>query len=351
VEVFDTLATLMAIPGPTGQEQAVMAWLEERWTGRVERVWTTKVGNLLAHVGGTGPRLLIQGHADEIGFVVRSIDDDGFLWLASGQAGRLQPRLRYPVGQAALVLGQGAPVPGVFATVTGHIVTTEQQAPEWLTDNTIFVDIGATSRAEAIARGIHPGAGVIWNPPPQRLGTRIMGKAIDDRVALAVMTLLLDDLNPAALAYDVYFAATVQEEIGLVGASSLRHDLDADLALALDNGLVGDVPAVGARRMPTALGAGPTLVHKDHYVHYSVDLIWRLAEVAEREQISIQHAVYDGFGSDGAALIRQGIPAALIAPSTRYTHSAFEMIDERDVVATIQLLRAFITTPSRVASR
>ncbi len=151
--------------------------------------------------------------------------------------------------------------------------------------------------------------------------------------------------DPAALAYDVFFAATVQEEIGLVGASSLRHDLDADLALALDNGLVGDVPAVGARRMPTALGAGPTLVHKDHYVHYSVDLIWRLAAVAEREQIPIQHAVYDGFGSDGAALIRQGIPAALIAPATRYTHSAFEMIDERDVVATMQLLRAFITTP------
>lgn len=338
MEVFDTLATLMAIPGPTGQEQAVLAWLEERWAGRVERVWTTKVGNLLAHVGGTGPRLLIQGHADEIGFVVRSIDDDGFLWLASGQAGRLQPRLRYPVGQ-------GAPVPGVCATVTGHSVTMEQQAPAWLTDDTLFVDIGATSRAEAIARGIHPGAGVIGNPPPQRLGTRIMGKAIDDRVALAVMTLLLEDLDPAALAYDVYFAATVQGEIGLVGASSLRHDLDADLALALDNGLVGDVPAVGARRMATALRAGPTLVHKDHYVHYSVDLIWRLAAVAEREQIPIQHAVYDGFGSDGAALIRQGIPAALIAPATRYTHSAFEMIDERDVVATIQLLRAFITTP------
>ena len=345
MDVFATLSELMAIPGPTGQEQAVMARLREDWGGRVERIWTTKVGNLLAHVGGKGPRLLIQGHADEIGFIVRSIDDDGFLWLASGQAGRLQPRLRYPVGQAALVIGRGAPVPGVFATVTGHIVTAEQREREWPTDENFFVDIGANSRAEALALGIHPGAGVIWNPPPQHLGTRIVGKAIDDRVALAIMSLLLDDLDRDALAYDLYFAATVQEEIGLVGASSLRFDLDADLALALDNGLAGDVPAVGQRRMPTTLGGGPTLVHKDHYVHYDVDLIWRLAAVAERADIPVQHAVYDGFGSDGAALIRQGIPTALIAPSTRYTHSAFEMIDERDVVATLRLLQAFLTTP------
>jgi len=108
---YELLRELMELPGPTGQEHRVMSWLTERWTGRAERVWRTKVGNLLAHVGGQGPKLLITGHTDEIGFVVRGIDEHGFLWLASGQAGG-QPRLRFPVGHPALVLGRGEPVGG-----------------------------------------------------------------------------------------------------------------------------------------------------------------------------------------------------------------------------------------------
>ncbi|HVX29714.1 MAG TPA: M20/M25/M40 family metallo-hydrolase [Nitrolancea sp.] len=341
---FETLRTLMEIPGPTGQEQQVMAWLQERWAPKAERVWTSKIGNLLAHIGGRGPILLLQAHADEIGFVVKSIDANGFLWLANAQAGVANPTKRYPAGQPALVVGRQNTVEGVFATVTGHILNAQQRQNDAMSYDDLFVDIGASSRAEVLERGVHVGAGVIWNPPVRRLGTRIYGKAIDDRVSLAIMTDLLESLDPNDLAYDLYFAATVQEEIGVVGAASLRADVDADFAIALDNGLVGDIPTVSERDMPTMLGGGPTLVHKDHYVHYDVNLIWKLADLAEQQGIPVQHAVYQQFGSDGAALIRTGIPAALLAPATRYTHSAFEMIDERDVDHTLALLQAFVTT-------
>lgn len=343
MDQFSVLRDLMELPGPTGQEHRVMAWLERQWTGRVERIWTTKVGNVIAHIGGSGPVLLVQGHADEIGFVVKSIDDAGYLWLSSGQAAG-DPGLRYPVGQSALVIGRAEPVPGVFATHTGHAANERQRQQERVTYDELFVDIGAASRQDALDAGVHVGAGVIWNAPVRRLGTRIYGKAIDDRVALALMTLLLDDLDPAELAYDLYFAATVQEEIGLVGAGSLRRDVDADLAIALDNGPVGDIPTIGPRELPTELGAGPTLVHKDGMGHYDRRLIWRIEAIANAHGIPVQHAVYERFGSDGIALIRQGIPTALIAPSTRYTHSAFEMIDERDVSLTRRLLHAFVTT-------
>jgi endoglucanase len=341
---FETLRALMEIPGPTGQEQQVMAWLRERWAPKAERVWTTKVGNLLAHIGGRGPILLLQAHADEIGFVVKSIDANGFLWLANAQAGVANPTKRYPAGQPALVVGRRQTIEGVFATATGHILNAHQRQKDALEFGDLFVDIGVASRVEAFERGVHVGAGVIWNPPVRRLGTRIYGKAIDDRVSLAIMTELLESIDLNDLRYDLYFAATVQEEIGLAGASSLRPDVDADLAIALDNGLVGDIPTVSERDMPTVLGGGPTLVHKDHYVHYDVNIIWKLADLAEQQGIPVQHAVYQQFGSDGAALIRQGIPAALLAPATRYTHSAFEMIDERDIDHTLALLAAFVTT-------
>ncbi len=196
---------------------------------------------------------------------------------------------------------------------------------------------------------MHSGAGVIWNPPTRRVRNRVTGKAVDDRFALAIMTLLLEDPDRDELAYDLYFCATIQEEIGLVGASSIRHDLDIDLAIALDNGPVGDIPTVDRRSLPTRLGGGPTLVHKDARTHYTKDLIWRLSDVADSAGIPVQHAVWEFFGSDGDALIQQGIPTALIGLQTRYTHAPFETFDLDDFEWALQLVQAFVTTAPPVS--
>jgi tetrahedral aminopeptidase len=344
--LVETMIELMELPGPTGQEEPVLAWCRERWSGLGAEVRATPIGNVVAHVGGSGPRLLIQGHADEIGFVVKSIDERGFVWLADGQAGSRTPHFRYPVGQPALIVGRDARVPGLFASATGHIVSTKGEEKTRLDANDQFVDVGAESKAEAEALGAHVGAGVIWNPPTRRLGRRIVGKAIDDRVALALMTHLLIEVDRSALAYDLTLAATVQEEIGLVGALSLGRDDAYDLAIAIDNGPIADYPGVDGREMPVALGHGPTLVYKDSWAHYDRRVIERLLLTSERHAIAVQHAVFPGFGSDGAALIRTGIPTALLAVATRYTHSAFEMADERDLAAALALLTAFITFPA-----
>ena len=344
MDLVATLKELVEIPGPTGQEERVMRRLETFWTGKVRRVWRTPVGNLIAHVGGAGPRLLLQAHADEIGFVVRSIDEKGFLRLASGQRGD-NPTHRYPVGQPALVLGRDILVEGVFAVATGHVLSEAQRQKGHIDYDDLFVDIGAASRDEVVERGVHVGAAVIWNPPLRRLGSRLYGKAMDDRMPIALMTALLDTVQIADLAYDLYFAVTVQEENGLLGASSLRTEVTPDLAIGLEVGLAGDVPTVKEETMPTALGAGPLVIHKDSMVHYTRDLIWRVVDVAAQAGVPIQHAILENFGSDGSELVRQGIPTALVAPPTRYTPSPFEMVDERDLDATLRLLAAFVTTP------
>ncbi|HCG30097.1 MAG TPA: aminopeptidase, partial [Chloroflexi bacterium] len=168
MDIETMLVELMAIPGPTGRETAVMDWLRERWAGKCERVWETKVGNLLAHVGGSGPALLIQGHADELSFVVRSIDERGFLWLSNGQAPSTNVTHRFPVGQPALVIGRGGRIEGLFAAASGHILTARQREHERVDLDDLFVDIGASSREEALALGAHVGASVVWNPPARR---------------------------------------------------------------------------------------------------------------------------------------------------------------------------------------
>jgi putative aminopeptidase FrvX len=351
-DLIETVIELMNLAGPTGQEEPVLAWCREVWSDLGADVSVSPIGNVTAHIAGTGPRLLLQGHADEISYVVKSIDDRGFIWLADGQAGASRHLYhRHPVGQPALIIGRGTQVSGLFATVTGHIVSTRPDEGPLLALNDVFVDVGAESREEAEALGVQVGAGVIWNPPARRIGHRVVGKAIDDRVALALMTHLLMSVDREELTYDLTLAATIQEEIGLIGATSLGSRGNYDLAIAIDNGPIGDYPGVDSREMPVRLGAGPTLVYKDSWTHYDRRVLNRLLDVAESKGIDVQQAVFPGFGSDGAALIRAGIPTALLGIATRYTHSPFEMADERDVCGALDLLKAFVTAPATPLER
>lgn len=340
----ETLIELMELPAPTGQEETVLAWCRRRWQELGVEVDSTPIGNVVGRLKGKGPRLLIQGHADEIGFVVKSIDARGFVWLTDGQAGAKSFSSRFPVGQPALIVGRERTVPGLFATATGHILSTRSEERTRLDANDFFVDLGAESYDEAISLGVHVGAGVIWNPPTRRLGQRIFGKAIDDRVALALITYLIAEVDASKLEYDLTIAATIQEEIGLIGATSLGNRGSFDLAIAIDNGPIADYPGVDEREMPVHLGQGPTLVYKDLWTHYDRRVINQLLDIASANKIPVQQSIFPGFGSDGAALIRAGIPTALLAIATRYTHSAFEMLDERDIEAALALLRAFVTT-------
>jgi endoglucanase len=344
--VFDLISELCDLPGPTGHEEAVQAWLRTHWQPHMAEWIEDPVGNILCKVGGSGPKLLLQAHMDEIGFVVRYITHNGFLLLDTAQGPRrMSPDRRYMVGQLAQVIGRkGVVAEGVFAAATGHVLTQYQVDKAHIDYDDFFVDIGATSRAEAEALGVHVGAAVIWRWPARRFGSRICGKAMDDRMLLAVLTLVLEHLDRERLQYELWFGATVQEENGLHGAKAIGALQRFDCAIALDVGLVGDTPTTSEREYNAHLGGGPTLVHKDAGIVYDKRLLWQLADVAEREFIPFEHGVFANFGSDAISFFDAGIPAVLVAVPTRYTHTAFEMVETADVLATVNLLRAFVTS-------
>jgi putative aminopeptidase FrvX len=345
--IFETVRNLCELPGPTGHEDAVQDWLVERW-GEFAEPQRTRVNNVLAKVGGKGKRLVILGHADEICFMVKSISDSGFLhlWPYYGDARGYPPKWLMPLNQPALVITSSEPIPGFFATASGHVVGGRDRTDvkwEW---NDWFIDIGASSREEAEAAGIHAGSRVIWNPPVKRYGeTRITGKAMDDRAALTIATLAGERLSKRKnLAYEIWLASTVQEENGLIGAKSLLDTLDFDLCLNLDVGLVGDIPGPDQRDFPNRMGDGPAIVYQDSTAHYSRRLSDRLIEIANANKIPHQRAVYQNYGSDGAALLSRGAEVALLTFPTRYTHSPVETVDERDLDALVDLIVAFATT-------
>jgi len=341
--LVDDVVSLTEMIGPTGYEDDIQDWLEARWSAAGCETHRSRVGNLYARVGGAGPKLLIAAHADEISLRVKSITDEGHLLLTSGTGGsELQPPNASYLAQPCVVVTPRGQVPGVVGGATGHVMKKEQRESTRVDWGDIFLDIGARSRDDALAWGVHVGAPVVPAVPTGRVGANLVGKAMDDRAALAVMTQLAERIDRHDLAYELWFASTVQEEIGLIGARSVTG---FDLAIALEIGLAGDVPPVGLHHIPVRLGAGPILGHKDAAVTYDVKLTRRLQRVAEREGVAVQHLVFLNFGSDGAAFMANDVPTALLAFPTRYSHSPVETIDERDLADVLRLLEAFVRTP------
>jgi endoglucanase len=249
-------------------------------------------------------------------------------------------------GQRALVLGRAVIVArGFIAAASGHVLTRKQTESDRLGWDEFFVDLGLESREEVLALGVHIGAPVIWDVPTRRVGRMLVGKSMDDRALLAVMDLLLGELDATALTWELWLGATIQEENGLHGASAVALRTEVERAIALDVGLVGDTPAVGHTEYETRLGAGPIVTHKDSGIVYDRRLTFELADAADGGGVPFQHGVFAGYRSDGLPLMDHGVPTALLALPARYTHTAFETVAESDVRDTVRLLKAFLTSP------
>lgn len=341
--MFDLIKELTELDGPVGQEQAVLDRVEALWREAGARVERTRLGNVVGRAGGQGPRLLLAAHADELCYLVRAVDPRGFLWLANGQGWGRTTSLRdwFTVGQRVRVLSRSGPIPGVITAVTGHLATLALPEPKELTWSDFWVDTGLGA-AELRQRGVTPGTRVIWDVATTQFGTHVVGKALDDRVPLAVITEVLRRVPEAERLCDLTLVASVQEEVGLIGASALAAREPFDAAIVVEIGLAGDIPGVDLNAMPLSLGAGPALIHKDAMVHYDHRLTRALEQVAEASGIPIQHAVFGSFGSDGAALMKADIPSAMVAFPARYTHTPFETGHLGDIEALVGWLCAFV---------
>ena len=344
--MFDLVQQLCDLTGPSGQEGPVLDAVETLWREAGCQTERTRLGTVIGRAGGTGPKVLLAAHADELCYLVRSIDPKGYLWLANGQAWTrlVGQRNWFTVGQRVRVLARSGELPGVIASVTGHAASLRlNDRPEFDWDD-LWVDTGLTE-PELRRRGVTPGTRVVWDQATYRLGENVVGKALDDRAALAAICEVARRVPQGELGCDLVVAATVQEEIGIVGATALAARERFDAAIIVESGLAGDVPKLGDQAVPLRLGGGVGLVHKDSMVHYDHRLTARLEQLAETEGIPLQHAVFGSYGSDGAAFMRADVPAALVTFPTRYTHTPFETASLADLDSLVALLSAFVRAP------
>jgi putative aminopeptidase FrvX len=329
---------LCELPGPAGTEDAVRDWLLARWAPSVAELNVGSGGNLFARVGGSGRKVTLVAHMDEVGYFVTVLREDGLIeadplrtWPpAQGRAGQV------PIGHPARVITRdGSSVLGTFATATGHVATDSAAESSW------WIDVGCTSGTELADLGIHIGAPVVSAAPVRRLGNRLIGKSMDDRALLAAITALIE--RPAlAPRNDLRIVATVQEEIGSVGAASLGAAFASDICLTLDIAPCGKLPGQPADRFPVDLGLGPVLVHKDISMVYDSRVgreIWSAAAEAGRP---LQEGAFRAYQTDGRELARYGARVGLLALPCRYTHSSFETIDLEDLEALIDVLAEWV---------
>ena len=334
--LFDLLAT----PSPTGFEApGQRLWVRHvrPFASRVEAdaygsAWATREG-------AGGPRVLLEAHADEIGFAIKHVTDDGFLRVDRiGGSDHAIARARRIV-----FAGANGPVPGILGNTAIHIRDRDDEKVPKVEE--LFVDVGASDAAGVAALGLRVGQPGVYADAAERIGDgRIAGRALDNRLGGFVLARVLERLaqgeTPAA---ETVALNAVQEEIGGNGAKMATHAIRPDVAVVLDVTHATDSPGIDAAKHGSVkLGGGPTVTHGT--VNHPA-VVARLIEVAEREGIPLQHessSRYSGTDTDVIFTSRAGIPAALVSVPMRYMHSTVETVDLGDVAHTVALLAAFV---------
>jgi len=336
-----SLLKILETPSPSGWEKPGQRQWMDLVHGVSDRVESDSYGNAWAVLEGSdaeAPRVMLSAHADEIGFIVRYIDEKGF--LAIGPIGG-SDRTLAPARKITIFGAKGI-VPGIIGNTAVHLRdTSKDKAPDW---KDLFVDIGASSAKEVAERGIRVGNPAIFDAGAQEFaGGRIVGRALDNRIGGFVLALVLEELFPTRPAATAFAVNCVQEEIGSHGARMVAHRIDPSVALVFDVTHATDTPGIAAKEHGlVSLGDGPALAHgaANHPL-----VVERLLEVAETHQIPLQHEAISRSTRTDADVIyttRDGIPCALISIPLRYMHSPVETASYADIQAAARLAARFV---------
>jgi endoglucanase len=301
------------------------------------------MGSLICKKSGksTEPKVMLAGHMDEIGFMVKHISSDGFIRFTT-LGGWWDHVL---LGQRVVLKTHKGDVLGVIGAKPPHLLSQEERT-KLLQRKSMHIDIGSTSEKDIEKAGVRVGDPIVPVSEFSILANprTYMSKAFDDRVGCAVVIKALETLPAGSHPNTLYGVATVQEEVGVRGASTSVEMVSPDVAIILESDIAGDVPGIKPDESSTRLNGGPSLLLYDSRMIPNLKLRDLVVDTAKKSKIPLQFTTMEGGATDGSVihLHKNGVPTVVLGVPTRHIHSHNAIIHRNDFDNTVKLLKAVV---------
>ncbi|OMP67487.1 M42 family metallopeptidase [Domibacillus epiphyticus] len=333
------LKELTDAKGIAGNEREVRGVMKKYIEPYADDVTTDGLGSLIAKKTGNanGPKIMVAGHLDEVGFMVTRIDDKGFIRFQTVGGWWSQVML----AQRVTIVTKKGDVTGVIGSKPPHILPAEaRKKPVDIKD--MFIDIGASSREEAAEWGVRPGDMVVpyFEFTVMNNEKMMLAKAWDNRIGCAIAIDVMKYVKDKQHENIVYGVGTVQEEVGLRGAKTSAHMIEPDIAFAVDVGIAGDTPGVTEKEAMGKMGKGPQIILYDASMVSHKGLRDFVTDVADELEIPYQFDSMAGGGTDSGEIHKtaNGVPTLSVTIATRYIHSHAAMLHRDDYENAVKLL-------------
>jgi putative aminopeptidase FrvX len=338
-ETLTMLKDLTDAKGIPGNEREVREVMKQYIAPYADEITTDGLGSLIAKKVGKegGPKIMVAGHLDEVGFMITQIDDKGFLRFQTvgGWWGQVM------LAQRVTIVTRQGEVTGIIGSKPPHILSAEaRKKPIEIKD--MFIDIGASSREEAQEWGVRPGDMVVpyFEFTVMNNEKMLLAKAWDNRIGCAIAIDVLRQLKGVEHPNVVYGVGNVQEEVGLRGAKTATYKIEPDIGFAVDVGIAGDTPGISEREAMSKMGKGPQVVVYDASMVAHKGLRDFVTDTADELNIPYQFESIPGGGTDAGSihLTHKGVPALAITIATRYIHSHAAMLHRDDYENAVKLI-------------
>ncbi|NHM30544.1 M42 family metallopeptidase [Neobacillus terrae] len=338
-ETLTMLKDLTDAKGIPGNEREVREVMKKYIAPFADEITTDGLGSLIAKKTGKegGPKIMVAGHLDEVGFMITQVDDKGFLRFQTvgGWWGQVM------LAQRVTITTRKGDVTGIIGSKPPHILPAEaRKKPVDIKD--MFIDIGASSREETESWGVRPGDMVVpyFEFTVMNNEKMLLAKAWDNRIGCAIAIDVLKQLKDTDHPNVVYGVGNVQEEVGLRGARTAATKINPDIGIAVDVGIAGDTPGVSEKEAMGKMGNGPQIVLYDASMVGHKGLRDFVTDVADECNIPYQFEAIPGGGTDAGTihLTHNGVPALAICIATRYIHSHAAMLHRDDYENTVKLI-------------
>lgn len=338
-EKLTMLKELTDAKGISGNEREAREVMERYITPYASEVYTDNLGSLIAKKVGKedGPKIMIAGHLDEVGFMVTRIDDNGFIYFQTigGWWGQVMLAQRVTIATAT------GDITGIIGSKPPHIMSAEaRKKPVEIKD--MFIDIGASSKEEAESFGVRPGDSAVpyFEFTQMKNEKLLLAKAWDNRIGCAISIEVLRHLKGEEHPNVVYGVGTVQEEVGLRGAKTATSTIKPDIGFAVDVGIAGDTPGISPKEADSKIGEGPQIVLYDASMISHKGVRDFVVGTADKQNIPYQYATIAAGGTDSGSihLTANGIPALSIGIASRYIHTHAAIIHQDDFDNAVKLI-------------